>query len=863
MAGVSAETKTASGAGDAAGAYVREPEDLFERERRFILDRRKQLAERVKSSGAVKGGSDDCAARANEIARVCEPAEMSEGLIGLALSGGGIRSAAFCLGVLQAMDAVEQACGPGQPEDTARGPEDLSPSVFDRIDYLSTVSGGGYIGASLCAGMSLNNGMFPFRSLLDQAETPMVQHIRDHSNYLFARRSDVLRGLAVYLRGLLLNLVVVLLMMGSAAQLLLWYRAGVAGLAGDHAQGVVRLALAAPLTAGVTALALLALLGWGVWRGLPMSVGQSEPTNYALFNYSCAALLVAWWMDASNALLGPLQQAELAGWDFTVILGVLAPLAGAVAAIGPRLTEAVHKIANDVRWSAALARGLGILALWVGAAIVPLLVWAGTLVLAVLALPPPQAMPPFVPLPSGWQSHEWVVAFLQASLLCAIALVVLQSVLPPCYRFRAGSLHRLYRDSLSRAFLVNPGAFTDRDPEAPPPYADRLGLCSGASGEVALDLRFAPYLLMNTAINLQASHYVNKRGRNADFFLFSHAYIGSRATGYVDTKDLLKRQPGLDVGTVIAASGAAFSSNMGANTIAPLTPTLTLLNARLGYWLVNPREVIAPPAPEAPPAAGRGRDIRQKAMQAGRQAISPLNFHFLREAIGYLHERQPEVYISDGGHIDNLGLIELLRRRCRLIIVIDAEADSSYQFGSFIALQRHARIDMGVRFDVPFEAIGRPLQAGKGATGPHVAVGRIVYAGRRDRQATTVSPVPAGELKPNEGVLVYVKSSLTGDESDIIRSYKRRREGFPHETTMDQLFSEEQFEVYRALGFHAMHRLLMDLDSVAAAPEDARAFEPDMSKLVHKGIGARHPLLAEVRQLLNLRVKGHSAPSQG
>jgi hypothetical protein len=74
--------------------------------------------------------------------------------------------------------------------------------------------------------------------------------------------------------------------------------------------------------------------------------------------------------------------------------------------------------------------------------------------------------------------------------------------------------------------------------------------------------------------------------------------------------------------------------------------------------------------------------------------------------------------------------------------------------------------------------------------GPHVAVGCIDYG--------------AGK----SGWLVYVKSSLSGDENDYIRDYARRFPRFPHETTGDQFFSEEQFEVYRALGFHAMYGFL-------------------------------------------------------
>ena len=109
----------------------------------------------------------------------------SSGLVGLALSGGGIRSASFCLGALQALEKA---------------------GVLKNIDYLSTVSGGGYIGTSLSAAMTHSKGDFPFTSSLTQDEPYPVQHIRNHSNYLFPHGSiNIFYNVAIYLRGLLAN----------------------------------------------------------------------------------------------------------------------------------------------------------------------------------------------------------------------------------------------------------------------------------------------------------------------------------------------------------------------------------------------------------------------------------------------------------------------------------------------------------------------------------------------------------------------------------------------------------------------------------------------------------------------------------
>jgi len=183
---------------------------------------------------------------------------------------------------------------------------------------------------------------------------------------------------------------------------------------------------------------------------------------------------------------------------------------------------------------------------------------------------------------------------------------------------------------------------------------------------------------------------------------------------------------------------------------------------------------------------------------------------------GRLTEDSDLIYLTDGGHIENLGIYELLRRQCALIIAVDAEADPGMNFNSFISLQRHALIDLGIRIHLPWAAIRDATRKASGVVaetggvhfhsaqhGPHVALGEINYPGNR------------------KGVLFYIKSSLTRDENDYIIDYKRRNARFPHETTADQLFSEEQFEVYRALGFHAARRALSGGDLVAMSPEAA------------------------------------------
>jgi hypothetical protein len=275
----------------------------------------------------------------------------------------------------------------------------------------------------------------------------------------------------------------------------------------------------------------------------------------------------------------------------------------------------------------------------------------------------------------------------------------------------------------------------------------------------------------------------------------------------------------IDFPTAIAISGAAASSNMGSESIKPMSFTLALFNVRLGYWFPNPKTINDPP-----------------------KAIDSL-WTFVKEAFGYLDEENEIVYLTDGGHIENLGIYELLRRRCQLIIAIDSEADRQMTFPSFIKLQRYARIDLGARIEMDWDQIAatslkvQKRENGKN-DGPHCAVGRIEY----DKGGT--------------GILLYVKASVTGDENDYIRDYNRRYADFPHETTSDQFFSEEQFEVYRALGFHAVAGALSGKHKVQTLPmkpaQEAEA-KSSLERLCDpqvSGFGIR-----QLQEILALQVK--------
>ncbi len=155
---------------------------------------------------------------------------------------------------------------------------------------------------------------------------------------------------------------------------------------------------------------------------------------------------------------------------------------------------------------------------------------------------------------------------------------------------------------------------------------------------------------------------------------------------------------------------------------------------------------------------------------------------FLQEMFGRLDEKRHWVNVSDGGHIENLAAIELLRRRCRYMIIGDGEADPKHFFNGLATLIRLARIDLGIEIEIDLTA----LRLGtNNLCERHWAIGKIRYP---DEAA--------------HGYLLYLKSSVTGKEDEVVNEYRNRHPTFPHESTADQSFTEGQFEAYRALGQH-------------------------------------------------------------
>ena len=212
---------------------------------------------------------------------------------------------------------------------------------------------------------------------------------------------------------------------------------------------------------------------------------------------------------------------------------------------------------------------------------------------------------------------------------------------------------------------------------------------------------------------------------------------------------------------------------MGYYTTSPvLSLVLTFFNVRLGWWLGNPGTA--------------GQDTYDR--RAPKSSVTPV----FDEALGLTDDKNKYVYLTDGGHFDNLGLYEMVLRRCHVIVVSDAAADSQYRFGDLGNAIRKIRIDLGV----PIEFTALPIfrseteETGKGM---YWAVGKIRY-----------SCIDDGA---KDGFLLYIKPTVYGREPRDVLEYKKSHPVFPHQSTADQFFDEPQFESYRVLGSYIMDQM--------------------------------------------------------
>jgi hypothetical protein len=767
--------------------------------------------------------------------------------VALALSGGGIRSASFALGVVQAL---------------------VNRGLFRRFDYLSTVSGGGYLGTALTwlryrfgdeFERQLGSGLKGDRTAEFMArsgsEKPSgktwLDYVRLHGNYLKPPNIGALSLVGVTLRGVLFSLLVY----GVAAIALLtvlsqwqflpcwnempgtehpWYSierwaTAVACLLGFQ---VLLYGFATWLTsvkawittAGALLLAAaLKIRAWQMWSAGTLESGYWRthwPYAVPLFVafvmsvvLLCVAAVMSWreWNPAGNRSTWGLS------WHYRMRTTLQQWLGGTIGVLGGLLilwsVPAVYGLLyqygarhQSEEWLPGLVGGLS--TALAGAASVgrflnrarggsgssgSSVLMTGAEVIAAAAVVYGMLILAFA-VQAGAFWFTSAPLSMSAGITCAAASLFLGLFCNVNYV----SLGRVYRDRLMEMFMPNKEAIRQTQwQKATEAESHKLADFAG----------IRPYHLVNCNVVMVDAERDSFRGRGGDSFVLSPLFSGSSATGWVDSRVLGKR--GLPLATAMATSGAAANPDAGPAGAGITRNRLVsflmwFFNVRLGYWIRNPG------------TSWLGRIV----------AYGPPNFWFPGLWQGLLGRRLKEsaafVELTDGGHFDNTALYELLRRRVKVIVLSEAGADPDYRMEDIANAIERARVDFGVhiRFDVPGFEIGAIRPDDKsGFARRGFAIGTIYYP---ELKATddTGAPQAAHQRK---GYLLYLQSTkieAVADRVDI-DAYARGHATFPNETTADQFFDEDQLEAYRELGMEVADQALGQLAQANEATEGA------------------------------------------
>ena len=772
---------------------------------------------------------------------------------GIALSGGGIRSAIFCLGALQAL---------------------AENGILRKFDYMSSVSGGGYIASALqwwwhrVPGTGTEPGNFPFGVSrahgIDGAKQPgsdpatpsddaaaqaaRLVYLRMHGEYLTPDATMSIWSItAVVIRTLFLNLAV-WIPLGALLFLIFIsalrpFEGSVAGLPNVYSPLAAATWLkcekdciwSIELFFGLTTwLALIILAGFTVWvvafsldtgpstlrerdkriweqfngrvgsfllvtvllyallffdfgeisklawilHGIPLVAGalfMTMITSLLLLTYQFAAPNYSWrrWFEVSAGRVSPWITIILAVGSIPVIPHMLLNESGlalkfATAAVGA-LSGVVsaafgHKAQRQQEAPSDLSRWIVMIASAVFLYFIAIVAYS----LAKLALEPEV----LERLRIGTTGQAIARAAIVIAMVLAFFMAFVTNV-------NLVGLHRFYRDRLMEAFMPDPDCL-EKNRVGASPDADSLSITAlwpdGSDPQAKKEQK--PYPIINANAIMVNDPDRKLASRGGDNFILSPLYVGCSATGWESTAQHIRKNGPLTLASAMTISGAALNANaayvgVGVTRDRLLSIVMTVLNLRLGLWF------------RAPSSSDHG-----DATEWPNHIIPAFLLGLTR--LGY-RKNSIFVELSDGGHFDNLGIYELVRRKLRVIVAVDGEEDPQTAMPALYSVAQRVEEDFGAIIDldrhldrlVPVAGEGYP-EGAKFARSPFF-ITTITY---KDDKSAKVEP----------GLLIYIKLSLVETASFVAKGYRAQNPDFPHQPTADQFFSPEQVDAYRSIG---------------------------------------------------------------
>ena len=752
-----------------------------------------------------------------ESERNCDDAGTPRDLTGIALSGGGIRSATFALGILQAL------AGKG---------------LLSRFDYLSTVSGGGYIGSSLSWLLSdkanqdrsstnpdhvpfgTEQETFPFGSddprLMEERkdndeQRNMGKYLRQHGNYLSPGKGiSMLSLIGITVRGTVLNLLVwmpLLIVLFIAGFIL---SSGITCGWKLPETLLVKLGLSLDLFS-VAKKTVPRLLGYELllWGGLAMIAFSLLITIiYSVATYFRRGKTVKgkeWWYKQRRRV------EKHTSWYF--------PLAGIFLVVGSLPLVASFLVGQFA--------AIGSLAMIGG--------FTTVLKSFLKSVSSEQDTPLGLVVPLAAVLFLYgvvVVCFQLAVLFISIPTVYLVPIIGSCLVFSLGtgwfvntnyiSPHRFYRDRLMETFM----------PDISNALKNKTGSARGADSARMQDISSpdtinSPYHIVNTNVVLVNSRAknVNYKIRGGDNFILSPLYCGGNATGWCPTGEFMGGK--MTLATAVAISGAAANPNAGVGGAGLtrnkfLSLVMSFLNLRLGYWAHNPARM--------PKFINLAR-FRPGGKKLPKQCTLKLPNHFWPGGYSFLNligrygfsEERTFVQLSDGGHFENTAIYELIRRRSRLILASDGGADPKFSFSDLQTLNQRMKDDFDAELKfipgytpdeiMPKDLDGYPSELPRAKRGYMLAV--IRYADE------------------SMGLLIYLKTTLLDEVTFKVKGYAAQHHDFPDQSTGDQFFDELQVEAYRELGFQTARQMVKEVDIEAFLGSGSKEQKEAMEKLLN------------------------------